>query len=67
MSGPMWIDPDEGWRYGFPKLWHGEGDLDVWLAEQGYPAGKHSPYFRMWYPSDDDVCAVQQNLSSPKG
>ena len=61
MSKPMWIDPDEGWRYGFPKLWDGVGDVDVWLAEQGYPVGKHSPYFRMWYPSDDDVvCTLSE-------
>ena len=65
MSAPMWIDPDEGWRYGFPKLWDGVGDIDVWLAEQGYPAGKHSPYFRMWYATDEDIESVQENLSSP--
>lgn len=60
MRRPMWIDPDEGWRYGFPKLWHGEGDVDVWLAEQGYPAGKHCPYFRMWSATPEEIESVQQ-------
>lgn len=61
MSKWMWIDPAEGWRYGFPKLWDGEGDMDVWLAEQGYPAGKHCPYFRMWYATPEEIESAQQS------
>ena len=33
----MWIDPPSGWKYGFPKIWDGGGQLEEWLLEEGYP------------------------------
>lgn len=65
MSGPTYVDPPFGWLYGFPKLWDGEGDMTEWLRKEGYPNPEDAAYVRCWYPSDDDVCAVQQKLSSP--
>jgi len=35
-----WLDPSEGWRFGFPKEFEGDVDtLDInqWLGENGYP------------------------------
>ena len=35
----LYVDPPDGWRYGFPKAVpkDREADLFAWLAEQGYP------------------------------
>lgn len=53
----LWIDPPEGWRYGFPRaLPEGiEGDAIIeWMIECGYPKekieeyGEHF-YCRTWY------------------
>jgi hypothetical protein len=34
------VDPDEGWRYGFPKMLPDElkgKDITSWLISEGYP------------------------------
>ena len=34
------VDPDEGWRYGFPKVLPEElkgKDITEWLIQEGYP------------------------------
>jgi hypothetical protein len=57
----LWVDPPEGWRYGFPKIWDGskDPDVDTWMRQAGYPDevresyGKHF-YMRMWEAVDDD-------------
>ena len=33
----LWVDPPSGWKYGFPKVWNGEGSMTDWLIENGYP------------------------------
>lgn len=39
----MMIDPDSGWRYGFPKplpadhMTWSEEEMDEWLVKEGYP------------------------------
>ena len=33
----LWVDPPSGWKYGFPKVWNGEGNMTDWLIENGYP------------------------------
>lgn len=40
IPGLIFVDPPEGWRYGFPKLVPVElyeKDIRPWLVEQGYP------------------------------
>lgn len=34
-----WVDPYQGWLYGFPKEWDSdvEPDLWLWLVSEGYP------------------------------
>lgn len=35
-----WIDPPEGWKYGFPKRFEPKTediDIDAWLLANGYP------------------------------
>jgi hypothetical protein len=49
----MIIDPPEGWRYGFPKLWDSDVDdnLREFLLHNGYPEKDVDfalKYIRMW-------------------
>lgn len=43
MAKVMMIDPDSGWKYGFPKplpsdhMDWGEKQMDEWLVSEGYP------------------------------
>jgi hypothetical protein len=41
LEGPdeLIVDPAEGWRYGFPKVWNKKQDPDIhaWLLKEGYP------------------------------
>jgi len=36
---PMCVDPPEGWKYGFPKIYDEakDGELHTWLIKNGYP------------------------------
>lgn len=45
-----WVDPPEGWRWGFPKVWDEEtdGDMETWLVEQGYPLTDMIMHTRCW-------------------
>ena len=38
MAYPHWVDPPSGWKYGFPKIFDGEGSVNEWLIREGYPA-----------------------------
>ena len=52
----MMVDPPDGWRYGFPKLWDGEENLIMFLIKNGYPDQQVRfalKYMRMW-PAEDD-------------
>lgn len=42
LGDQIWVDPPEGWMYGFPKLWDKtkQPDFGVWLLENGYPQSK---------------------------
>ena len=43
MTKVTMIDPDEGWKYGFPKMLPNElkgKDITSWLIEKGYPIDK---------------------------
>jgi len=33
----VWVDPPGGWKFGFPKVWDGEGSIIDWLRDNGYP------------------------------
>lgn len=57
----LFIDPPEGWRYGFPKIIppeHQSRTLE-WLVEQGYPKtllDSMGDYFicRYWNEAEDE-------------
>ena len=58
-----YIDPPEGWKYGFPRLLpecvKGSGAaLATWLEEQGYPRellGVALQYSRYWTEEIEDA------------
>ena len=59
MSEYVYVDPAEGWRYGFPKIWSGEGDVLTWLVAQGYPQREIDSlgddfYTRHWAATEED-------------
>jgi hypothetical protein len=35
----VYVDPPQGYMYGFPKIWdkNKDPDLKKWLVKQGYP------------------------------
>lgn len=38
-SRPYYVDPPEGWRWGFPRLYDPatDGDMTEWMIRNGYP------------------------------
>lgn len=55
----LWVDPPSGWKYGFPKIWDGEGNMTEWLLDEGYPQKEIDScgdYFfvRQWPVDQDD-------------
>ena len=45
----LWVDPPAGWKYGFPKLWDGMGDMDEWIVAQGYPKKEMESYGKYFF------------------
>ena len=39
LARPYWVDPPEGWRWGFPLLYDpaADGDMTEWMIRNGYP------------------------------
>lgn len=43
-----YINPEQGWRYGFPKVLPDDvDDINIWLIENGYPR----PLVKFWEES----------------
>jgi len=57
----IWVDPPAGWRYGFPKVFDTkDGDMRVWLVEQGYPQAEIEDlgdqfYVRQWLTDEEEL------------
>lgn len=61
----IWVDPPEGWRYGFPKVWDNElhTNLYHWLDDHGYPPNVRESYgeyfmIRQWKVEDDTAAGT---------
>lgn len=46
----IWVDPAEGWKYGFPRIYNEEtdGDIREWLLKCGYPETMLDFPMRCW-------------------
>lgn len=51
-----WVDPPDGSRFGFPKVWDEEvdGDWETWLVDKGYPITDMTMHTRMWEYTEED-------------
>ena len=57
----VWVDPPEGWRHGFPKIWDQAeySNMFSWLNWAGYPKELRKSYgiyfyCRQW-PVEEDA------------
>jgi len=63
----QWVDPPAGWKYGFPKLWEGVGDMNEWLLASGYPQREIDScgdyfYVRLWSPTAEEELEYTKNI-----
>jgi hypothetical protein len=50
MQSTIWVDPPEGWRYGFPAIYDPEKDgvMRDWIISKGYPVKLIQEYGDVW-------------------
>jgi len=46
----IWVDPPEGWKYGFPAIYDPEkdGQMSEWIVRKGYPLQTIKEYGESW-------------------
>lgn len=49
MSGYLWVDPPSGWKYGFPKLWDGVGEMRDFILRNNYPQAMIDSFGESFY------------------
>jgi len=49
-SNMIWVDPPEGWKYGFPAIYDpdADGQLSEWIVRKGYPLLTIKEYGDAW-------------------
>ena len=49
-SNMMWVDPPEGWKYGFPAIFDpvNDGKMRDWIVRKGYPLLTIKEYGESW-------------------
>ena len=49
-SNMMWVDPPEGWKYGFPAIYNpvNDGKMRDWIVRKGYPLLTIKEYGEQW-------------------
>jgi hypothetical protein len=49
-SSKVWVDPPEGWRYGFPAIYDPDtdGQMSEWIVNKGYPVSLIQEYGESW-------------------
>jgi hypothetical protein len=58
-SNKIWVDPPEGWKYGFPAIYDPEkdGQMSEWIVRKGYPLLTIKEYGEQWmvrcWPADE--------------
>jgi hypothetical protein len=56
----QWVDPAEGWKYGFPKIYDSDtdGTMKEWLLKNGYPESMIEFPIRYWLAVAEDEESV---------
>ena len=46
----IWVDPPEGWKYGFPAIYDpvNDGKMRDWIVRKGYPLLTIKEYGDSW-------------------
>ena len=46
----IWVDPPEGWKYGFPAIYdpNTDGQMSDWIVRKGYPLLTIKEYGESW-------------------
>ena len=49
-SNMVWVDPPEGWKYGFPAIYDpvNDGKMRDWIISKGYPVQIIKEYGDQW-------------------
>jgi hypothetical protein len=49
-SNMIWVDPPEGWKYGFPAIYdpNTDGQMSEWIVRKGYPLLTIKEYGESW-------------------
>jgi hypothetical protein len=49
-SKKIWIDPPEGWKFGFPAIYDPDtdGQMSEWIISKGYPVQIIKEYGESW-------------------
>lgn len=49
-SNMIWVDPPEGWKYGFPAIYDpvNDGKMRDWIVRKGYPLLTIKEYGEQW-------------------
>jgi|GEM_PF-6775565 len=49
-SSRVWIDPPEGWKFGFPAIYDPDtdGQMSEWIVNKGYPIEVIKEYGEQW-------------------
>ena len=49
-SNMIWVDPPEGWKYGFPAIFDpvNDGKMRDWIIRKGYPLLTIKEYGESW-------------------
>ena len=49
-SNLIWVDPPEGWKFGFPAIYDpdADGQLSDWIVRKGYPILTIKEYGESW-------------------
>jgi hypothetical protein len=49
-SNMIWVDPPEGWKYGFPAIYDPDtdGQMREWIVRKGYPLLTIKEYGDAW-------------------
>ena len=49
-SNKIWVDPPEGWKYGFPAIYDpvNDGKMRDWIVRKGYPLLTIKEYGESW-------------------
>jgi len=68
----LWVDPPEGWKYGFPAIYDAEtdGQMSEWIVRKGYPLLTIKEYGEQWHircwPAEEPEKYPDKDISAQK-